>query len=174
LFLALLDFRPDIAAALDNPRLLFKWLLTLSLLASAMALTLQLARPEGASNTRWLVLAAAPVVLAMGIATELVSLPVSDWRTTMVGSNSVACMVLIPLLSAMPLVGLIYAMRQGAPPHPVLAGAVAGLAAAGIGGTLYGMHCTNDSPLFIGVWYVIAIAIVTAFGAMLGARWLRW
>jgi hypothetical protein len=92
----------------------------------------------------------------------------------MVGTNSVACMVLIPLLSALPLAALIYAMRQGAPAHPILAGAVAGLVAAGIGGTLYGMHCTNDSPLFICVWYVIAIAIVMVFGALLGTRWLRW
>ena len=56
----------------------------------------------------------------------------------------------------------------------MLAGAAAGLLAAGIGATLYATHCQSDSPLFVAVWYVIATAIVTAAGAILGSRLLRW
>jgi hypothetical protein len=36
------------------------------------------------------------------------------------------------------------------------------------------MHCPDDSPLFVAVWYPIAIAFMTAVGAALGARLLRW
>ena len=51
-----------------------------------------------------------------------------------------------------------------------LAGLVAGGAAAGV----YSLHCTEDSPLFYGVWYVLAILAVAAVGALAGARVLRW
>jgi hypothetical protein len=55
-----------------------------------------------------------------------------------------------------------------------LAGAVAGLAASGIAATFYASNCTDDSPLFVLLWYPIAIAIVTAVGYILGKRLLRW
>jgi hypothetical protein len=65
-------------------------------------------------------------------------------------------------------------LRNGATTRPALAGAAAGLAAAGIGAFLYSAHCRDDSPLFIIAWYVIATAIVTLIGALLGLRYLRW
>jgi hypothetical protein len=174
LFFLLLGPRGDLGSALENQRLMFKWLLTLSLLASAMGLAMQLARPESVPGVRFLVLVVTPVVLAVGIAAELMALPRADWESHMIGTSPMACVVLIPILSALPLAALIYAMRQGAPARPILAGAVAGLAAAGIAGTFYGSHCLNDSPLFVAVWYGIAIAIVATLGALLGGRLLRW
>jgi hypothetical protein len=173
-FFAVMPVRPDIVEAMGTPRFLFKWVLTLSLLASAMALVMQLARPQPVPGTRLLLLAAAPAVLAVGVATELISLPASDWMPMLVGHNSEFCMILIPVLSALPLAALIVALRQGAPARPTLAGAVAGLAAAGIGATLYASHCMDDSPLFMATWYGIATVIVAAAGAFLGARLLRW
>jgi hypothetical protein len=114
------------------------------------------------------------MVLVAGVGSELISLPPADWMPTMVGTNAMGCMVLIPLLSALPLVVMIIALRQGAPARPALAGAVAGLVAAGIAATFYATHCQNDSPLFMAVWYAMATAIVAAAGALLGARLLRW
>jgi hypothetical protein len=174
LFFLLLGPRGDLGAALENPRLMFKWLLTLSLLASAMGLAMQLARPESVPGVRFLVLVVTPVVLAVGIAAELMALPRADWESHMIGTSPMACVVLIPILSALPLAALIYAMRQGAPARPILAGAVARLAAAGLAGPFYCSHCLNDSPLFVAVWYGIAIAIVATLGALLGGRLLRW
>ena len=174
LFFSILGPRPNLAASLGEPRFLFKWLLTLTLVASAMVLVLRLARPETVPSDKFLALVAAPALLAVGIAAELISFPSSDWMRNMVGSNALVCMVFIPMLSGLPLAALIYALRQGAPAQPVLAGAVAGLAAAGIGAALYATHCQDDSPLFMAVWYVIAVAIVALAGAVLGARLLRW
>jgi hypothetical protein len=88
--------------------------------------------------------------------------------------NWQVCMVLIPMLSAAPLIAILLALRHGATSHPVLAGAAAGLLATGIGATLYATHCQSDSPMFVAVWYVIATVIVTAVGALLGSRLLRW
>ena len=89
-------------------------------------------------------------------------------------SNSRICLTAIPLLS-LPLLGAaLYALRQGAPTRPGFSGAVAGLLAGGMAAAIYAVHCTDDSPLFVATWYGIAIAGVSALGAILGRRVLRW
>jgi len=166
--------RPDIAAALETPRFLYKYLLTLTLFGSAVGLILHLARP-GAVPAGWLAaLAIPPVLLIVSVIAETFLVPSSAWPMSLMGKNAVVCLVLIPLLSAAPLAAVMWALRDGATTHPVLAGAVAGLVAAGIGATLYATHCQDDSPFFVAAWYGLAIMIVTAFGAFLGARLLRW
>ena len=47
-------------------------------------------------------------------------------------------------------------------------------APGGLATAVYAFHCTEDSPLFYAVWYVLAILAVTAVGALVGARALRW
>jgi len=166
--------RPDISAALETPRFLYKYVLTLSLLASALGLMLHLARP-GAVPKGWLAaLAIPPVLLIASVIAEFLFVPPSAWGMSLMGKNAVVCLVLIPLLSAAPLAAVMWTLRDGAPTHPVLAGAAAGLVAAGIGATLYATHCQDDSPFFVATWYGIAILIVTVVGAVLGSRLLRW
>ena len=174
IFFFTLGVRPDVSAALETPRFLFKCVLTLTLFATAMGLVLHLARP-GAVPSGWVMaLAAAPALLILATIAELLYVPPDLWAQRLLGTNALVCMVLIPSLSALPLVAIILALRQGAPTHPALTGAAAGLLAAGIGATLYATHCQDDSPLFVATWYVIAVAIVTLIGAFLGARLLRW
>lgn len=166
--------RPDIAAALETPRFLYKYVLTLTLLASAVGLMLHLARP-GAVPAGWLAaLAIPPALLVASVIAEIFLVPSPAWSMNLMGKNAVVCLVVIPLLSAAPLAAVMWTLRDGAPTHPVLAGAVAGLVAAGIGATLYATHCQDDSPFFIAAWYGLAIMMVTAVGAFLGARLLRW
>jgi hypothetical protein len=174
LFFLILQPRPNIAEAISEPSFLYKWVLTLTLLASALVLMLQLARPQPLSRNGLLLLLAPVGVLALGVAYELLSLPSSDWMPTMIGTSAAACMTYIPMLSALPLAALLLALRQGAPSRPALTGAVAGLAATGIGATFYASHCTNDSPLFMAAWYVLGTAVMAVTGAFLGARLLRW
>jgi hypothetical protein len=174
LFSALLPMRPDIMAALADWRFLMKWAFSLTLLVTAMVLIVQMARPQGISDSQLLLLLGAPLVLAIGVAGELIVLPSSYWMPTMVGSNAIGCMVFVPILSALPLVAMIVALRRGAPARPALTGAVAGLIAAGIAATFYATHCQNDSPLFLAAWYGLATAIVATVGAVMGARLLRW
>jgi hypothetical protein len=166
--------RADLAAAFSSPRFLFKCLLTLSLLVSAMGLVWHLARPGEAPMAWVLALAAVPALLAGAVIVELIVVPVSGWEDLIFGMNWRICPLLIPMLSAGPLIALILALRQGATNHPVLAGAAAGLLATGIGATLYATHCQSDSPLFVAAWYVIATVIMTTLGAALGSRLLRY
>lgn len=85
----------------------------------------------------------------------------------------VHALTLIPVLALGSLACFLLALRQGAPTNPGLAGAIAGLAASGIAATFYATNCTDDSPLFVVVWYSIATAMVVAVGHLAGFRYLR-
>jgi hypothetical protein len=90
------------------------------------------------------------------------------------GHNAMVCMSSIPVIAAVPLGLMLYAIRQGAPARPARAGAIAGLIAGGIAAFFYAAHCFDDSPLFVATWYTIAIGVVTTVGALVGGRVLRW
>lgn len=42
------------------------------------------------------------------------------------------------------------------------------------GGLVYCLHCPEMEAPFLGFWYLIGMLILTAIGAMLGPRRLRW
>ncbi|MFT3730564.1 MAG: NrsF family protein [Hyphomicrobium sp.] len=165
------NFLVDITTSM---RFAFKFILTLSVAIPAFVLVRSLARPDFAPGKNLWWLALAPVVLAVGVIAELFALPRDAWHAHMVGQNSVYCLIIIPILSLAPLAAVLYALRRGAPTHPVVAGAVGGLLSAGIAATLYAAHCPDDSPLFLAAWYTIGVLVMTAVGALLGSRILRW
>jgi hypothetical protein len=92
----------------------------------------------------------------------------------MMGTNSTACLLYIPLIGAAPLGILLLALRHGAPTRPAAAGTVCGLLAGGIAAAFYAAHCDNDSPLFVAAWYPIAIGVLAAVGATAARRTARW
>jgi hypothetical protein len=112
------------------------------------------------------------LLLAVGL--ELGSLPRSQWQASAIGHNARWCLLMIPLLGVAPLAGGLWALRQAAPLRPVLTGAIIGLLAAGIAGFLYALHCADDSPLFVAIWYSAATAVLALAGALLGRWLLRW
>lgn len=174
LFFLSLGFRPDVTHAMQTIRFPFKLVVTLTLAITATGLTLRMARP-GAPLEPWQwALAAAPLLLGLGLLAELLAMPEATWGTRLVGSNARICLVAIPLLAIAPLACLLAALRYGAPTRPGFAGAVAGLAASGIAATLYALHCPDDSPLFVATWYTIATAPVVFAGSTAGARFLKW
>ena len=117
---------------------------------------------------------AAPALLAIAVVGELLLLPSETWTAGAIGTNSLICLSYIPLIGIGPLMIFLAALRHGAPTRPALAGAVAGLVSGGIAATFYAAHCTDDFPLFVAIWYTIAVAALTAIGAV-GARGLvRW
>ncbi len=173
-FFAMLGLRYDIAAAAGTPRFLFKFLVTITLAASAFGCARALSRPG--ENWRKAVpyLAPAPALLAIAVIAELFLLPSDTWSDNLVGRNSAVCLTYITLLGIGPLVIFLRALKHGAPTSPGLAGAVAGLLAGGIAATFYAAHCTDDSPLFVATWYTIAIAGLAMLGAACAGRVARW
>ncbi len=175
LFLAALGLRPHLLALLGDWRLPFKVLVAAFSATLSGVLVLRLFRPgDGAIRRAAALLALAPAALAIGVGVELITVPSSQWLHRLVGTNSMFCLKTIPFLALAPLIATLVALRNGAPENPALAGAAAGLFSGAIGAALYAMHCPDDSPLFVMVWYSLGVAIVTAIGAILGARLLRW
>ncbi len=174
MFLATLGFRPDLMTAMHNPFFDLKFVVTLALAISAIAVSLHLARPE-ASLRGWGLLLLVPAgFLALGLVGEIMTPQRVPVMTRLVGNNSKVCMTAIPLLSLPLLAAVLIGLRHGAPARPAVAGGIAGLLSAGLAATLYASHCTDDSPMFVATWYTIATAMVGALGALLGSRLLRY
>jgi hypothetical protein len=166
--------RPDLPEALGSPRFDFKLALNCALWLAATGMLLRLVQPGAVAHGWRAALWAVPIALALAVALELWSLPTGDWWKMALGRNASWCLRVIPALAAVPLLASLLALRSAAPVRPALAGAMAGLMSAGLAGALYALHCPDDSPLFVSLWYVLAAGIVSAAGALLGARWLRW
>ena len=117
----------------------------------------------------------APVaLLAVAVGVELATVPSELWARKLIGTNWQHCLTLVPLFSIPPLAALIIALREGAPQHPGLTGALAGWRRRGLSATIYATNCTDDSPLFVATWYPLATGIVALAGFLAGRRWLTW
>lgn len=172
-FFATIGPRPDIEEAARSGRFLLKFAVTLTLAASAFAVVRALSRP-GDRRHALACMAAAPALLAAAVVFELLVLPRETWANAAMGTNALVCLTYIPLIGIGPLGLFILALRHGAPTRPALAGAAAGLVAGGLAATFYAAHCTDDSPLFVAVWYTISVAMLALVGAVAGNRFARW
>lgn len=166
--------RAGLLALLPTAPLLLKFATTLGLALCALGLTLRLARPDGTPGAWPWGLAAVALLLAGGVALELALAPAAEWGARLRGQNALACLILVPLLALPPLAGLLLALRQGAPRRPGLSGTLAGLAAGGVAAALYALHCVDDSPLFLAMWYGLGIGFTGLLGGLAGRIWLRW
>lgn len=175
IFLTQLGVRPDVMTAMRNPFFDLKFVVTLALAISAIAVSLHLSRPE-ASLRGWAWLLLIPIgLLVAGIGGEMMMMPQRPpMMMRLMGKNSWNCLTWIPLMALPLLAAALLGLRHGAPTRPALAGAIAGLLSAGLAATLYASHCTDDSPLFVATWYTIAAALVAAVGALAGSRVLRF
>ena len=171
-FVAFWGVRPDLGQIL-TPFLALKSLLPALLAVMSVPLVLAHARPAGQSRAGSLIWGL-PVCLAGLAGLAFVVTPPGDRMAEFLGSSIATCLSSIPMLAAPILAGLLLGLRRGAPEHPARCGAVAGLTAGSAGAALYSLFCTEDSPLFYGTWYVLAIALVAGLGAIAGRRLLRW
>lgn len=169
--------RPDLGAALGTLPVLAKPLIGALAGIGAVAAALAAARP-GARPGGWAwALAAAGALAILVLAAGFAATPAAAWAEAMAGTRawSVAgCLSGIAAVAAPLWVALLAALRHGAPTDPRRAGALAGLAAGGIGAALYALACTEDAALFFGLWYPLAILAFAAAGAAIGPRVLRW
>ncbi len=174
LMLATIGVRDDLAESWNDGWFVVKLALVAFLAVAGWRAVRISATPQGRAPLALALAAGALLAVVLAGVTDIGMLGLQDWRDRLVGENAVYCLISIPLLSLAPLAAIVHALRESAPSNPTLAGASAGLLAGGLGAVLYGLHCTDDSPLFLGVWYLSAIAVVTLAGALAGRRWLRW
>ena len=174
LFLPAMGMRPDLGAAIVRVQVMVKQAVPVLVAVGAFGAAVRLSRPGSGMGGWALVLAAVPALLAVTVASELMILPRPDWMPAMMGSSNGQCVGFITVMSLPLLAGTLWALRRGASTRPVLSGAIAGLLSGGAAAIVYSIHCTEDNPLFYAVWYIIAILVATALGALLGSRLLRW
>lgn len=173
-FMLALAPRVDAMAALGEWRFVLKFVVTLSLAAAAASAVMRLARPGAPLGRAAAALALGPLLLAAACLVELAMVDPGQWGARLVGTNARVCLTAVPLLSLPLLAAALVGLRGAASTRPALSGTVAGLMSGGLAAALYAAHCTDDSPLFVALWYGVAIVLVAGLGAVLGARVLRW
>jgi hypothetical protein len=174
IFFAAIGPRLDLEVALHTWRFLLKFAITAPLAAVATTVIYRMAKPQLWQSSGLGIIAAPLCALVAAALFELFALPRSLWITRLIGSNSINCMTLIPLLAIGPLACFLAILRKAAPSDPGMTGGIAGLAAGSIAATFYALNCFDDSPLFVITWYPLAVGIVATSGYFLGRRVLVW
>ncbi|MGE3720096.1 MAG: NrsF family protein [Bauldia sp.] len=169
-----IGMRPDIAAVAGTAPFVFKFVVTITLAVTALALVRAALTPGFSVQPSPLILLIGPALLVAAAILELQTLDRGLWLMAATGKNRLLCLVAIPALGLVPLGIFKLVLRRGAPTRPSLAGCYAGTLAGGIAATAYALYCTDDSALFMAACYTPAIGVLAGLGAALGGRLLRW
>ena len=165
---------PDMGTMATHPAFATKMLWLLALAVFSARGLLRLSRPgmSAGSTFRNLTL----TLLGMGTLGLIQSLHANpDNRVALwMGDSWQTCALSILALSMPVLAALLWALRQLAPTRPGLAGAAAGAMAGCVAAGFYSLHCTETAYAFFTAWYGGGLLVVSALGAMLGSRLLRW
>ncbi len=166
--------RPDAPAALFLPFVQIKAGFVLLLVLTAYRAVQASAQPERLMVKHVALMLVAPVWIACGIGFELATTPSGTWLAAAFGAHPLMCLLAVPMLAMAPLAFTIGVMRNAAPASPAQSGACVGLFCGALGAAVYMLRCTDDAPLFVGIWYLVAILLVAAAGALAGRTFLRW
>ena len=169
-----LGFRPDLAEAATGPIFWSKAAYTLLIAVGAYWLVDRSGRPGGDIRAP-LILLGTVLLTVTGLAVvELLTTPAGERMVTLMGRSASACPLNITLLAGLGAPFVVLATRRFAPERPGLTGAAAGLVAAGIAASLYGLHCPERTAAFVAVWYSLGMAIPAMAGAVVGRLIWRW
>lgn len=164
--------RPDLGAA--RMPVMMKAMFAAAAAAAILPMAMRLMKPGRPLGWR---IGAVFLFLGICVVTTVIALmgEAPDERmNAWMGGGFPWCVVIVPILAAPTAAGLLWLMRAFAPTRLMLAGAAIGALSGGIGAMAYAMYCPVDSVAFVTTWYVVAIALCAALGAVLGARILRW
>lgn len=171
--LGVIGLRHDIASAIVSFGMWTKLVYTFVIAVFAFWLVERMGRP-GAEMTRPLQLLVIPLLAILLLAVLQMRAPQADMPKLVLGHSSRVCAFLVTMTALPTLAATFWALRQLAPTRLRLAGAGAGLFAGAVGAFVYSFHCTEGAAPFIAIWYTLGIVAVTAIGALLGPRFLRW
>ncbi len=88
--------------------------------------------------------------------------------------HGLQCVWMVFILSQPAVIGLTLLARHGAPTDLPRTALAAGLAAAGWGGFVFAFACPFDDPLYVAVWYTVAVIAVAAPMRWLLPKLTRW
>jgi len=170
---ALWRVRPDFATAMVSPAL-YKTIVPSVLALAALWLAHGMTRPESRMRARWALIGVLLAAWVVAFVLVLNSAGFSGLISALDTPNLLVCFVSIPILSALPLAAVFWAMKSGAPANPRSAGVAAGLLSGTIAAAVYSLHCPEDALLFFLPAYGIGVLIMAVVGGLLGPRLLRW
>lgn len=174
LVLGWLKLRPDLGAAVRGAFFWIKAAYTGALGLVGFWATQRLARPGVSARTAAvaaIVLVAAFEALAM---LQFAPMDAAARLGALRGVSWEVCTVNIVVLAAPMTLICLWVLRQLAPTRPMLAGFAAGAFSGGVAATVYGLHCTEATFVFVGVWYTLGLAASGLIGALIGRFALRW
>lgn len=170
-----IGFRTDLVIALETGRILTKYVFMLASVGLAGRIFVHMARPGYRIQSQaWIYgVPLGFILVAILIQFQFAGEPT---RAMVLGEtgNWLACMAIVPVLSVVPMAGLLAILRRSAPTDLTGAGFAAGMFAATIAALAYAAHCPCDTPVFVGLWYPIAFLISAGIGAALAPRLARW
>ena len=166
--------RGDLVQALSSTVFWMKLAFAGVLALFAALATDRLGRPGVRVARVWVGLAAPVVLLWLAAAAALVGADPAQRAELVFGSSWRSCPFNIALISLPLFAAMLWFVKGMAPTEPALAGASAGLLSGALATLIYALHCPESSVTFVGIWYVLGIAIATLAGAALGPKLLRW
>lgn len=169
-----MPMRADMATAMQG--MMFWWKLggALCIAVAGLAALLVLLTPDARPNAgRRFVLIAATVVLVAGlvlVGSGAMPMPgaMADWR------EGLDCVRLVVLYGLPMLAATILLARRAAPARPRAAATAAGLASAGWGAVVFAWTCPYDNPMYVALWFGLALTAGALLGRVLLPRLLRW
>ena len=174
LMLVTLGLRTDLAQAAGELMFWIKPAFAACLALAGLIAAERLARPGMYLGPVWAALATPLLALWLVAAVTLANAAPVQRDDLIFGTTWKECPVNIAFISLPVFAATLWAMRGLAPTRLALAGASAGLLAGALSALVYALHCPESAVPFLGVWYVLGIAIPTLAGALLGPRVLRW
>jgi hypothetical protein len=166
--------RPDMAHAITLPMFWFKLAFPVTAAIASLHITSQLASPGKPIGRALIVIGILLLITWIAGTVTLISTPVDERSVEIFGATWTTCPFSIALLSLAPLVGALSVLKEFAPTRRRLAGASAGLFAGCTAAAVYALHCPEMTAPFLGIWYVLGIAISTVIGSILGPLVARW
>lgn len=157
-----------------HPLVLVRAGLLIVLGSVAEASAAAMARPAvGRGGRGWMAtLAMAAVMPAAALALAVID-PASTFRAIW-WPSAITCLTVSLTAALRFAVPLVMHLRRGAPVAPERAGLVTGLAAGSLGVLVYSVHCPSNEIAYIGIWYGLAVALVTLAARLVVPPLIRW
>jgi hypothetical protein len=141
-------------------------------LANAYAVLAMASPSVGRHGNGWKIALAAALLFPLAALIVAMSVsPANALAATHTGLQCLRMSLMGGLATAIPMV---LHLRRGAPTSPERAGWLTGLAAGGLGAFAYGFHCPDNSIIYIGFWYSLAVGICAVLGRLVVPRLIRW
>jgi len=169
----IMGWRPDLAVATLAMNFWVKMAYTVTICVMGIYWLRQLGRPES-EQPRWRWLFVPVLLLALVAIGQAVQAPKGTMPHMVMGASWQICSRNIVMLALPIYLAILWVMRRFAPTNLTAAGAATGLVSGAAAASIYCLHCTETSMLFVLIWYSLGIAIATAVGAILGPRLLNW